>query len=849
MSRKKARKKNKTRKAKSRRLSKNSRGTRSIAYSKLRTVSRGRRSAVASAIQQAENYYRSDQATKILGTLSAHDANSLKAKSPERYRYITLKAIGHAYSGELVDAEQACRQGLSEFQNALDFYYILACTKFSMREYDTARENAQKYLQLLDDKPDLNRMLFPLCGTKAHLSQLENILANSFREQNMLDDAIKHYEAAITADPGNQLPYLNLAQVQSHCGHVEEARRTVARGLKSCVQVQELRMLHQALENRCTVSACLIVKDEEVLLPGCLDSIRSWVDEIIIVDTGSNDKTVSIALSYGAKVFNQQWEGNFAKHRNFSIEQATSDWIFIIDADERICEEDIPHLKELINSHQHSIISINVSNNYGQNKEMTTFLPSVRLFRRSLNLSYEGIVHNRLIFPEDAPVFRSMTKLKHLVWELSPEQWRKKFERSHALSEKQLQQNPNDVLALFNLIQLLRRTGKDKPDLFSDQIIKHASKVLSLTNASDPSTRIIHLMCLNQLAWAHFYRGNLKQALTFAQNALTNKSNYLDPLLLIGHIHVQSKEYDQARTAYLSYLETQAKYDPNSEKDNIILDNADSRASALCGLGLLAEFSENLREARDYYQRAINLNPNDLDLKQKLDSLEQADVLSFASISEGSKYLEAGDFVRAEMQFQQVLKESTDRRGTIEEIAKLCMNHGRCQDAFRYYSTWLNSHPEDAIFLNGLANCYFKMKQFEQAHIYYESASALSDAPETVFRDLGLTRVKLNQNGPAIIAFRKYLEIRPDDPEIISTMADLCLKVGEFQAAMPLFEKSLRTNPHDHQAIFNLAECYLNMGHEDSARIGYRRALELNPDFEPAKKRLAQLRESAISLS
>ena len=84
------------------------------------------------------------------------------------------------------------------------------------------------------------------------------------------------------------------------------------------------------------LSACMIVKDEERMLPDCLGSIRELVDEIIAVDTGSTDGTVEIAERFGAKVYHHLWEGSFSKHRNQSLGYATGDWVMVIDADERL---------------------------------------------------------------------------------------------------------------------------------------------------------------------------------------------------------------------------------------------------------------------------------------------------------------------------------------------------------------------------------------------------------------------------------------------------------------------------------------------------------------------------------
>jgi glycosyltransferase involved in cell wall biosynthesis len=82
------------------------------------------------------------------------------------------------------------------------------------------------------------------------------------------------------------------------------------------------------------LSAVLIVKNEEANLARCLQSL-DWVDEIIVVDTGSTDKTVAIAQAMGAKIFHIDWKG-FGPARQYALEQAVGPWILSIDADEEV---------------------------------------------------------------------------------------------------------------------------------------------------------------------------------------------------------------------------------------------------------------------------------------------------------------------------------------------------------------------------------------------------------------------------------------------------------------------------------------------------------------------------------
>ena len=91
------------------------------------------------------------------------------------------------------------------------------------------------------------------------------------------------------------------------------------------------------------ISAIVLTRNEEDFLPGCLQSLR-WVDEIVVVDAGSLDATLTIADAIHAKVIKAPWEG-FPKQRNLGAKHASGDWLLYVDADERVSKE----LREEIN--------------------------------------------------------------------------------------------------------------------------------------------------------------------------------------------------------------------------------------------------------------------------------------------------------------------------------------------------------------------------------------------------------------------------------------------------------------------------------------------------------------------
>ena len=99
--------------------------------------------------------------------------------------------------------------------------------------------------------------------------------------------------------------------------------------------------------SRSSISAVLITRNEERNIKKCLESLR-WVDEIVVVDGESADRTVEIAQSYGAKIVTHRFEGDFGKERNIGNENAASDWILALDADEAIPESTRKEIEKIL---------------------------------------------------------------------------------------------------------------------------------------------------------------------------------------------------------------------------------------------------------------------------------------------------------------------------------------------------------------------------------------------------------------------------------------------------------------------------------------------------------------------
>lgn len=150
------------------------------------------------------------------------------------------------------------------------------------------------------------------------------------------------------------------------------------------------------------VSACYIVKNEEKNLPQSLASLGREADEIIVVDTGSTDKTREIAQGYGAKIYEQIWQENFAFHRNYALSQAKGDWIIFLDADEYFVNSQglraylqraakYPDCEGLLLP----LLNINPDTDSGQAELLDRAL-SLRVWRNKDNFRFVGCIHEAL---------------------------------------------------------------------------------------------------------------------------------------------------------------------------------------------------------------------------------------------------------------------------------------------------------------------------------------------------------------------------------------------------------------------------------------------------------------------
>jgi RNA polymerase sigma factor (sigma-70 family) len=229
------------------------------------------------------------------------------------------------------------------------------------------------------------------------------------------------------------------------------ARRQTAAPTRSQVTVPAQRTARQ------TTSLCIIAKNEEDNLGACLHSARDLFDEIIVLDTGSTDRTREIALAHGAKVFDFPWIDHFAAARNACLEHATGDFIFWLDADDRLDDVNRAKLRALLASLPPRNVALSMKCHClpAPGQDAGTLVDHIRLFRNDPRIRWRYRIHEQIlgaVRESGGEVYFADVVITHTGY-ADPALRGRKLQRDLRLLEMEYAEQPHDPFTLFNLGQ------------------------------------------------------------------------------------------------------------------------------------------------------------------------------------------------------------------------------------------------------------------------------------------------------------------------------------------------------------------------------------------------------------
>ncbi|MPL97836.1 hypothetical protein SDC9_44031 [bioreactor metagenome] len=358
------------------------------------------------------------------------------------------------------------------------------------------------------------------------------------------------------------------------------------------------------------LSACMIAKDEEKNIARCIESYKDVVDEIIVVDTGSIDKTVEIAKTLGAKVYYYEWNNHFAEAKNFAIDHAKGDWIVFLDADEYFVNNTAQNIIPLIQRLNPSFntIACKMKNIDYVNGKMLDEITHVRIFRRDGNIRYINSIHEILVDKTKNKILKAFLTdekellIHHTGYSLSDRG--KKAERNLELLLLELDKAP-DTPTIYHYISDCYFAIKDwEKSIEYARLFIHSGTKFVGYNVKP------HQNIIDSMLRLKFNADAILEEIHIAINKFPRHPYFR---FYLANLLYDFKKYDEAYNEYLMTLKLQEEYEDieiNSMPANIHY--------VYSFTGIIACYRNNHEDALNCFVKSLNLEKTQPDHLRRL---------------------------------------------------------------------------------------------------------------------------------------------------------------------------------------------------------------------------------------
>jgi glycosyltransferase involved in cell wall biosynthesis len=354
------------------------------------------------------------------------------------------------------------------------------------------------------------------------------------------------------------------------------------------------------------LSVCMIVKNEENFIESSINNFLDYVDEIIVIDTGSTDKTLTILESWckvtsKIKLFNFDWVDDFSAARNYSLSKATGDWIFVIDPDEYVEEKELKNLKKKLSSTALSGFQI-IQRTYTNNSDQTSWrsvdpnyqfskgffgyfdTPITRIFKNNSQFQFQGKVHEDItpsIREQKEPLIKSDLVFHHYEYSRGKDFVKDKQLYYLNLTLKKIKDNPHEPKSYADagIIYYTYKGNFEKALYYFNEALKVDEK---------------YAMAYNYIAKILSEKGLKQEAIKKLEEGIALGLENDTIFVNLGVIYMGQGKLDAAKEMF---------------KKAIGLNS--SRAAPHYNLGLIFLKQEQFVEAKDEFKMALRLNPMD----------------------------------------------------------------------------------------------------------------------------------------------------------------------------------------------------------------------------------------------
>lgn len=286
----------------------------------------------------------------------------------------------------------------------------------------------------------------------------------------------------------------------------------------------------------------MIARDNERIIGDALRSVADWVDEMVVVDTGSNDRTPELAGRCGARVFHSPWCDDFAASRNESFAHATSEWILWIDTDDTVPKETGAGIRAILDAGLDDdvmglILQVECPSSHGRSDG--TLVDHVKVVRNHPAIRFEGRIHEQVL-PSirrlDGRVEWTSLRVVHSGVDRTEAGRKKKIERDLRILQLEHRDHPDHTFVLFNLGMTLLFAGK--PDQARDAL----RRCVSLAHSGESHLRKAYALLVDSL----MELGDTGEAQRLCWEALGRIPNDPELSFKLGRLEILNKDWELA---------------------------------------------------------------------------------------------------------------------------------------------------------------------------------------------------------------------------------------------------------------------------------------------------------------
>jgi FkbM family methyltransferase len=520
-----------------------------------------------------------------------------------------------------------------------------------------------------------------------------------------------------------------------------------------------------------SLSLCMIVRDNARTIEACLTSIRPWVDEMVVVDTGSKDDTPAIAKRLGARVFHFPWCDDFSVARNDSLRHARGRWLFWMDSDDTIDPDCGRRLRELaIGGHDPAVLGyvlqVHCPGPGEAGKNDVTVVDHVKLFRNLPELRFDGRIHEQIlpaISKAGGEVAVTDLFVTHSGYDHSPEGQEHKKQRDLRLLNLELGERPDHPFTLFNL-------GMTYADLGE---YERAAGYLerSIANSGPRETHLRKAYALLVYCRAQLRRP--QAAWKACQEGLKRFPEDVELRFRKGILEHEAGRLEDAVQTYLEVLR------PSDERYFSSLDPGIRGFKARQNLAVVYTDLGRHAQAEEQWRLVVQEKPG---YRAGWDGL-------------GDALLRQGKQEEAIALADRLTKDAGLRNAGVLLRGRTAEAGGALGEARRWFERAAREAPDEPETLHAL--CRFLFERFGPAEAERPLQELLRLTPEdgAVHHNLGMAYRQQGRHREAAEEFRQSLRHRPDWPATFVALGEALRDGGELSEAVEAWEQALRVDP------------------------------------------------------